>query len=378
MKQLFPYGKPVTGKDLVDREDIIQKIIYETSGGQSVIIASPRRYGKSSVILEALNRMKNQGKLTAYVDLFEVSSLREFSEKIIEAVISNETPISGKILRMIKNSFQEFIKNLEFRHIWQNNEIVLSLGRGDISEISLLNDALDFPQIFAQRKKRHLIFAIDEFANLDVWNGSILKKMRAKFQRHNMVTYIFSGSQESLMTKLFTDRAEAFYGFGKSLELEPIPENMLVDYIKETYNKGGFKIDKKVALVLVKKSQCHPHYTKLLAQAVLDSLSPRKEEIDTKDIKNGLKRLLSITRGDMDTQWESLLKSPLKRQVIKLLAKKNASLYAKNSIPNVDKSQIYFALSDLERRGFIKKVGRGKYIFTNPFFGDYIRDIEGG
>ncbi|GAI76111.1 unnamed protein product [marine sediment metagenome] len=52
MKQFFPYGKPVTGKELINREEIIDSTLGDIEGGQSIILASPRRYGKSSIILE--------------------------------------------------------------------------------------------------------------------------------------------------------------------------------------------------------------------------------------------------------------------------------------------------------------------------------------
>jgi len=45
MKQVFPYGQPVTGKELIDREEIIDRTLSDIEGGQSIILASPRRYG---------------------------------------------------------------------------------------------------------------------------------------------------------------------------------------------------------------------------------------------------------------------------------------------------------------------------------------------
>lgn len=61
---VFPPGKPVDPEDLVDR-------LWD---GQSVIIASPRRTGKSSVAQEALHRLQRRGACTATVDAFLASS----------------------------------------------------------------------------------------------------------------------------------------------------------------------------------------------------------------------------------------------------------------------------------------------------------------
>lgn len=376
-RELFPYGKPVTGEDLVDRKEVIEKIIYEVLGGQSVILASPRRYGKSSVILESLRQIRKKGVFTCYVDLFQVASLNEFAERIAEGVLFNETNLAKKILKMAKDNLQEFLKRVEFKTIWQDNEIILTLGRPEIDGLSLLDDMLDFPQVYAKKKGKKMVFAIDEFGDLKIWDKSLLKRMRAKFQRHDLVTYIFSGSQESLMFELFHHKAEAFYGFGKSIELGPLPREDLTSYLKTAYRKGDFEIDKEALSFLVEKTNCHPHYTKLLAQSILDVIPKDCNKITTEDVQKGFISALVRVKGELDQAWESLIRSPLQRQIAKLIAFKKEHLYSKEAFPNKDKSQIYLALAQLEKKGIVKKINKGKYIFTHPFFAPYIREIEG-
>ena len=60
MKELFAYGKPVTGDDLIDREEIVEEIVRNAKRGQSLILVAPRRYGKTSVILEAISRLREE------------------------------------------------------------------------------------------------------------------------------------------------------------------------------------------------------------------------------------------------------------------------------------------------------------------------------
>lgn len=60
MKELFVYGKPVTGDDLIDREEIVEGIVRNAKRGQSLILVAPRRYGKTSVILEAISRLREE------------------------------------------------------------------------------------------------------------------------------------------------------------------------------------------------------------------------------------------------------------------------------------------------------------------------------
>ena len=69
MENPFVYGKVVRGKYFADREAEIAELINDIASGQNVIVFSPRRYGKTSLILEVLDRVKAEGLLTFYLDL---------------------------------------------------------------------------------------------------------------------------------------------------------------------------------------------------------------------------------------------------------------------------------------------------------------------
>jgi len=240
----------------------------------------------------------------------------------------------------------------KFKYIWQEHEFVLSFGSSTADENALLDEALDFPQQFAKSKRKRMVFAIDEFGELNNWGKELLKKMRAKFQRHDLVTYIFSGSQESLMKKLFTDKAQAFYGFGKIIPLGPLPQDDLAKYLLKTFNKGGVRILAETIQFICQLANNHPHYSKILSQTILDQIGTRKE-VKVNDVKEGYERALFQVKGELDREWENLSKASFQRRVLKFLALEKRPLYSKNSFPGIDKQQIYLALSELQAKGII-------------------------
>ncbi|MCK4401770.1 ATP-binding protein [bacterium] len=373
MEQIFSYGKPVTGKDLIDRESIVEDIVRDVKGGQSVILAAPRRFGKSSVILESLTRLKKEKIMTGFVDLFEKTSIREFAEGIVETVLENKETKIKKIFKIMKSNFQAFLQMAEFKHVWKEHEFILNFSRKDADENALLEEALNFAEKFASAKKTHLVLAIDEFGELKNWNGKLLKKLRAKFQMQKMVTYIFSGSQESLMRELFTDKAQAFYGFGKIVELDPLPEDDLIKYLINVFQKGGFLLSKENAHRICKLSQCHPHYVKVLAQCIANQHNDNGEkEISGDDIKNGSELALIQVKGELDRDWESLSKAMLQKRVLKFIALGGTNLYSKEAFSGIDKARIYLSVSELQKKGFLRKIKKGEFDFINPFFRSYI------
>ena len=58
---LFPVGRVAGPDDVVDREPFIDLIVHELISGQSVMIAGPRRIGKTSVAYEILRRLEQKG-----------------------------------------------------------------------------------------------------------------------------------------------------------------------------------------------------------------------------------------------------------------------------------------------------------------------------
>ena len=67
---LFPLGDPVSEKDIVDREDFLVSLGTRLQEGQSIMLAGPRRIGKTSLALEVLRRLKSKESYIAFVDLF--------------------------------------------------------------------------------------------------------------------------------------------------------------------------------------------------------------------------------------------------------------------------------------------------------------------
>ena len=53
-KNPFIYGEEVSGEYFCDREEEIKELLRDIENSQNVIIFSPRRYGKTSLIKEVL------------------------------------------------------------------------------------------------------------------------------------------------------------------------------------------------------------------------------------------------------------------------------------------------------------------------------------
>lgn len=69
MDNPFRYGSAVSEPYFVGREQEMAELEMDMRSGQNVVIISPRRYGKTSLVLAVAKRLRDQGVLVAYLDL---------------------------------------------------------------------------------------------------------------------------------------------------------------------------------------------------------------------------------------------------------------------------------------------------------------------
>ena len=93
MENPFRYSGVVTGDLFVDRAEEIAALHQAFRAGEHMFLYSPRRYGKTSLILEAFRRLPATEKWV-YVDLSRALSLQSMVELLISAVLDGtESPV---------------------------------------------------------------------------------------------------------------------------------------------------------------------------------------------------------------------------------------------------------------------------------------------
>src|SRR3990172_5781232 len=100
MQNPFKFGSVVTGEDFADRRRELAEITRELTDGQHLFLLSPRRYGKTSLILVALETLRDQGTLVAYVDTFRTTTPVQFLELMAQAVLRAAESRPERLLRL--------------------------------------------------------------------------------------------------------------------------------------------------------------------------------------------------------------------------------------------------------------------------------------
>ena len=85
----FVYDNPVTGKNFVGRKTECNVLANLLAAGENVCLYESPKEGKMSLVQQSLYNMRASGKLfmVAYVDVFNVRTVRDFLKKFGAAVI---------------------------------------------------------------------------------------------------------------------------------------------------------------------------------------------------------------------------------------------------------------------------------------------------
>ncbi|OGX12794.1 MAG: hypothetical protein A2351_07330 [Omnitrophica bacterium RIFOXYB12_FULL_50_7] len=301
MKNPFVYGEEVTGEAFWNRSQEVKELARDIQNGQNVIIFSARRYGKTSLIKNVLGKVKKEGILTVYVDLYPAITREKFIEIYAKAVSRSLGKPTQKVLEAVKRLFPKLIPKIVIRGEGEA-EFEFDYEPKSVFKTSL-PDLLNAVHKRAQEEKKTACVAFDEFQEIANYADSeVEKEMRTVFQAHRNVSYIFLGSKKHLFGRIFQDPNRPFYKSGKHMPLGRLPIIEVKRYLKERFEDGGIQASPEVISDIAEKGAGHPYYTQLLGHILWDECFEQKR-ITTKDVEEGLDKML-LREGEL---YETIL-----------------------------------------------------------------------
>src|SRR4051812_32351190 len=177
MDNPFVYGEVVPTGAFIDRVVELGRLVGDLSAGQKVFLISPRRYGKSSLIRQALAAMGRRGALTVEVTVSSFSSYVAFLEGYARALIAAETRWDRA-----RAWLGEMIRSARAEVRYAPDASLNLPGAGSLSvsfpgvrterDISrLAQEVFALPARLAEARQRKVVVALDEFQAIGGFNG---------------------------------------------------------------------------------------------------------------------------------------------------------------------------------------------------------------
>ncbi len=186
-------------------------------------------------------------------------------------------------------------------------------------------------------------------------------------QHHNNITYIFLGSIETIMTKIFEHKSSPFFHFATIVELPPLDVDELYNYSIKIFEKKGIKCDDLKYLL---EYLCgHPDYSlQVLQKLYFVSLANDIKVLSNQNLHDTLVEVIVSNKAYIE-------------ELISKAKQKKHSLDVLYSIANERKTQLdsktlYNVHSSLEDMGLIKKIAVGRYIINDMFLKIYLQQKD--
>jgi hypothetical protein len=363
----FKYGGLVTGKDFADRESEMNEILKEIRSGTNIVLFSPRRMGKSSLLAELMHRHGAEF-LFVYVDLYGITTKTRMVEAFMSALVGSAYGTARKVAAGIR----DVIKGSRLRLVINDKGepgVEFSVGEPSVPEIQ---DMLDIPEEIARKRGKRIVVVFDEFQEIASLDGvSLLKAMRSRMQAHKHVSYIFAGSKRHLLMSIFEEREGAFFKSAKPLELGPIPKADFARFLVDRFVAAGGRLDHEAARAIVDASGGSSYYAQQIAHELFNiSTRPRWPE----DLESAVATALAHQSPAFYFLWDSI-KSGTQRRYLTAVAREGrtasrSALIGRYGLTSA--SHVQRAVKQLDARG----ITEGGAI-VDPMFALWLRGLAG-
>ena len=239
----FEYGSIAENEYFIDRIEDRRDLKTFLGGGINVMLISPRRWGKSSLVKAAMEELKQEQKdvRVCYLDAFKIFSEEEFYNKFASAVLQGVSSTMEKRWADIVKFVQSISPSLTINSD-PVNAVEVNLNFKPLKESA--EEILNLPEKIAKAKGIHVIVCIDEFqqlANLPDWK-SLEGTMRSVWQGQHSTTYCLYGSKRHMMMDIFGNSKNPFYRFGQMMTLKKIAKEYWKPFIHDSFYNYGKSI----------------------------------------------------------------------------------------------------------------------------------------
>ena len=302
MGKAFVYGMSVGGDNFTDRIEETKRIKLDFENGINVILISPRRMGKTSLIKKVISEMDSPEIKVVYMDIYDCRSEYDFYNRFAETMMKSTGNQLEQVMENIKRFLVRVSPKLSFSPE-SNSEFSVSLGitPKDYSP----KEILDLPERIAKEQGIKIVVCIDEFQQIGEFADSLTvqKRLRGVWQHHQHVSYCFFGSKKHLMENIFQSRRMPFYQFGEMLHLKCIPTEYWVPFICSRFEKYGKKISEEYAARI-----CHTvkNYSSYVQQLAWNVMAETEIEVNEESFTEGFNALLEQNSSLFIQQTEGL------------------------------------------------------------------------
>lgn len=237
----FILGHKISRPYFCDRETEQERLTSAVVNGRNVVLISPRRMGKTSLVYLSMHDSEiiKENYLTFFFDILQTNSIAEFTYLLGKSIFDS---LAAKASGMIRG-FLSALKSLRgtFGFDAMSGTPTFNLQLGDIKYPEY---TLDEIFSYLEQSERPVLIVIDEFQQITRYPEKNTEALlRSHMQRMSNATFVFAGSERTILQEMFVSSKRPFYNSSEIMHLGPIDEDVYVEFVKKMFANYDRKIE---------------------------------------------------------------------------------------------------------------------------------------
>lgn len=350
-----------------DRERESSDLIKLIRNGNNVVLIAPRRMGKTGLIQFCFEHKHfKDDYLTIYLDILSTSNLQEFTFLLGREVFETIRTKSERIWKSFLSIVKSISGKIGFDPVSGLPSFNLQLGEVVKPEYTLK----EIFQYLSQADKPCIV-AIDEFQQITNYpEKNVEALLRSHLLQLNNLRMIFSGSEHHILASMFAEYSRPFYMSSSFIELNAIPKNIYVEFIRRLFQQRKKEIPLHLAGKIYDTFDGITFYIQRVCNSVFSN-TPVDREADEEILSHSLNDILysfdTIFRmrlSSLTLRQKELLIAIAKERVAERIT--SADFIHKYSLSS--SSAVQTALKSLMKDSLVIKSDTGTYLIEDRFF----------
>src|SRR6266508_3642740 len=356
----FRYGGVARDLHFANREDELRTLKQNIRSGQNVVVISPRRYGKTSLVDRAITQLRAQGILVAYLDLFRTPTKSQLADDLAQALYDG---LVSRVERAIKKAVAFF------SHLPVAPRFTVTEDGRPAVEFTAFASGEDLDKTLAG-----LLELPGRIATID---EGLVGVMRAILQDQDDVAHVFVGSKRHLMEMLFMDKTQHLYRAAKPLPVGPIAPQKFARFIRRRFDASDEGITDETVTRVLALTGGRPYETQALCSFVWEQAREEGAPATPEVLDRALVRLLEAESARATAVWDGL--SRHQRALLRAVAAEGNGIYSegyrrRHKLGSA--SSVTTSIKALEAKELAQGSG-GNYEVADVFVGEWIRRSGG-
>lgn len=237
----FILGHRIPRPYFCDREQEQQNLTSAVTNGRNVVLISPRRMGKTTLTYLALNDCNEifSNYLILFFDILQTNSLAEFTYLLGKSIFNLLRSKNETWLRNFIASLKSLSGTFGFDPISGTPTFNIQLG-----DVKHPEYTLDEIFRYIESSEKPIIIVIDEFQQITKYPERNTEAiLRSHIQQLTDATFVFAGSESTLLQEMFISSKRPFYNSAEIMHLGPINELTYIEFAKDLFHQYNKSVE---------------------------------------------------------------------------------------------------------------------------------------